>query len=364
MTEETQIAADEGSTPEAVVADPQEQTANTDEGISPHENLDADLDAELDKVWAKGQSDSDEEPEEQSENSDSEVKSSEDQAQDSGKEGTVEAIPVPESWSAEAKEAWDSMPPEIQKYVSERDNDTHTKISQQGHEIKQLEPMKDVFEQYKDDFSKYGFENPIEGFRGLAETQRYLERNPYSAIEKLAQAYGVDLAKYSAQGTENTGENPAVSKEVAAEVAALRGELMQTKQELTVARNQEIQEQEAAISKTVNDFASTKEHWTTVEPYVMAAVNALNADPDTVGLSVDEKLEKAYETACWSSPDVRQILTKAEADAKEKELIEATKKAGAKAKRASPLTAKSTPAGKKPGTMDDTLSEIANKHYG
>ena len=87
----------------------------------------------------------------------------------------VTAIAPPASWSAEMHSHWTSLPPQIQTYVSQREQDASRKISEQGNELGRARPVVDLFDRYQQNFDRHGI-SLEDGMASLMQAQEMLDQ--------------------------------------------------------------------------------------------------------------------------------------------------------------------------------------------
>jgi hypothetical protein len=254
------------------------------------------------------------------------------------------AIDAPISWTAEQKAKWASLPPDTQAYIAQRDKESHEAISRAGQQIKALEPIRNVIEQYGHTFQKNGLQ-PHDGIARMMAVNEMLETNPRAAIAEIAKAYGVNL-QGSTDEQNASPDNP--------RIAELEARLARQESHLT-AQMQQRQEAEAnELAREIADFAKDKPHFESVRK-VMAGLMQSGAS---------ETMKDAYEKAIYADPTIRQSLqVEAQTAAEAKRKAEEAERVS-KAKKAAGVNVKSSPGQSNAAkSMDDDLWAIARKHY-
>jgi hypothetical protein len=358
--EATPVAADapeaHASTPDPVALSVPETTT---EGDSPDDRLDADLRG----IWAKNNPPRDDGGRFRATNTaQAETEVSQDQPETSVAETPVASIPVPQSWSSDVRDKWGQLPPELQTYIASRESESHQAITRQGQELKAIESVKSVIEQNKDIFERNGL-SADDGISRLLSAERLLDSDPYSAIERLASAYGVDLAKYSGQQQQPGSAEQALHQRI----AFLESRLNDTSNRIAERERHEAQTQTQSMTALIEKFADGKADWTDLENDILAeiigikAAVAEGAHPD---ISSDQLLTKAYERAQRNNPVAWQKkLASEQKAANEKKVAEAQKRAE-DAKKANIVNIRSSPAdGRSPQSMDDTLRQTYRKAH-
>jgi len=288
-----------------------------------------------------------------------EVKTGEnnDQPLDKAPEPAKPAIEAPNSWSAEMKAKFGSLPPEAQQYIAEREREAHTAITQKGEQIKAFEPIRQTLDQHREVFVKNGV-SEAEGVQRLFQADRFLSEKPTEAIQWLANHYGVDLRQFS------TGNPQQDQSQPNGEVFQLRRELAEIRNSLTARERTEQQAQTATVAQTIEKFASENPYFGDVEDELMGLIPVIKAKEP--GLNSTEVLKKAYDRAVYANPDVRQRLQadqqKAAEDKRKTEEAEAVRKA----KQAGGINQKSVQGTSptKGASMEDTMSAVYDRLHG
>lgn len=291
------------------------------------------------------------------------------------------AIGPPNSWSAEHHETWTKLPPEAQRYIADRESQVHSKISQQGNELRSFEPISQIYEYARHIGVPKGQEAEL--VRNWAGADAFLRQSPQEAIKWLASNYGVDLAQLTGQPPASKPNGQAGEPSVDdlfkdPRVDQLNPVVQQLKQQVeeqaryirsigghVSARDRaEAEQRLLSANETIAAFAQGKTDWADLEDDVIREVKiAREVEPNG---SMQKWLETAYERARWANPNVRQRILdqerKAEADKAQKEMAarqaEAKKHAAINARTGAP--AEASPVGK---SWDDetALSEIYDR---
>lgn len=251
-----------------------------------------------------------------------------DQPSETEQETASPSITAPNSWSAEMKAKWGSLPPEAQQYIAQRESEMHAAITQKGEQIKAFEPIRQTLDQHREVFAKNGV-SEAEGISKLIQADRYLESNPYEAIQWLANSYGVDLRQF-ATGDPSSSDQP--QAQTPREVIELRQEINQLKGYLTAQQRQAHEAEQATVVKTVEEFAKDKPHFEKVRKIMGSLMQAGEASD----------LNEAYEKATYAHPEVRQLILEDQRKAAEAKRKAEQEKAVSQAKKAGSVNLKST----------------------
>lgn len=283
------------------------------------------------------------------------------------------AIPAPISWPSEMKAKFASLPPEfadVQKFVAERDKQAHDAISRAGQQIKAFEPIGQVLGRFAETFKRNNL-HPAEGIARLLTVEENLQKDAAATVKQIAEAYGVDLHALVGQAPPASEEQPPagdirahpVVQQLEAQLREAKEEIGRVTQYLTAQHNHQATGARNALARQISDFAEAKDergnllhpHLDRVSGY-MAALMHSNPEMD---------LETAYNRAVRVDDDLYKEMRAEEARAEEAKRQADARKKAEEARRAAAVNVTSTPgssATKK--TWEDTLQEVAQKHYG
>ena len=273
-----------------------------------------------------------------------------DQPSEKEQETASPSITAPNSWSAEMKAKFGSLPPEAQQYIAQRESEMHAAITQKGEQIKAFEPIRQTLDQHREVFAKNGV-SEAEGISRFIAADRFLEQNPSAAIQWLAESYGVDLRQFSANPG-STDQSPVPPREV----FELKQEVNQLKSYLTAQQRQSHEAEQATVVKTVEDFAKDKPHFEKVRKIMGSLMQA--------GEAAD--LNEAYDKATYAHPEVRQLILEDQRKAAEAERKATQEKAVKDARKAGGINLKSTQGTtpSKGGSLEDTMSAVYDRLQG
>ena len=278
------------------------------------------------------------------------VEENTDQPSEKEQETASPSITAPNSWSAEMKAKFGSLPPEAQQYIAQRESEMHAAITQKGEQIKAFEPIRQTLDQHREVFAKNGV-SEAEGISRFIAADRFLEQNPSAAIQWLAESYGVDLRQFSANPG-STDQSPVPPREV----FELKQEINQLKSYLTAQQRQSHEAEQATVVKTVEDFAKDKPHFEKVRKIMGSLMQA--------GEAAD--LNEAYDKATYAHPEVRQLILEDQRKAAEAERKATQEKAVKDARKAGGINLKSTQGTtpSKGGSLEDTMSAVYDRLQG
>lgn len=224
-----------------------------------------------------------------------------------GESEAPQAIDVPNSWSADVAEKWSDLPPDVQGYIAGRESEAHKQITQQGSELKEYQPMREVIDHFG---PMLNGREPASFVSELFQAAQQLESNPLEAIKYLANAYGVDLAQIapSQPASETAADewaDPAILK-LQAQVAGLGDLLTAQNNQTSAAATQQEEAHMVEADRVVAEFKEGKEHWDAVETDVGRRIGFLRQYRPHATREV--LLEEAYQEAILVNPDVRAAI--------------------------------------------------------
>lgn len=245
----------------------------------------------------------------------------------------VEVINAPNSYTKEAKDWFNTLPYENQKYLAEREKQFKQGLSKARNQYGWVDK---VFNDRKDALTAQGYKSAQEYINDLVLISDALNKNPLQTIEALKANYVVD------GGQQTTQDNTLLR-----ELKALQDTVYRQQNYLD---NQE----KARIVSQYNDFVNAKDengnpkhvYFEEVKPEMQALFNA--------GLASD--FEDAYNQAIWRVENVRNKLIAERAAGAQVKTAAQTQKAKTAAFEP---TAKSEPSAKKRSLREEIEHNMA-----
>jgi hypothetical protein len=222
---------------------------------------------------------------------------------------------APEHWSSELREQFDSLAPEAQQVLLERD-----KEFQRGYQEKAegIAAIQQAIEPWKQVLAQRGITED-QAIRTLFAAQHQIESDPVNGILMLARNFGV-WDQLQSQFTPNTDDDftdPEV-KALKQQLAELQSQIVQT--------NQGIQQQQTSgAQEELNKFVNAvDESGKPAHPH-FDKVRELMAPLVSQGKS----LEDAYKETVWSVPEYREqaLKPKPQSEAEKAQKVKKAKKA-------------------------------------
>jgi predicted hydrocarbon binding protein len=262
----------------------------------------------------------------------------------------VAAIDAPLSWSAEMKAKFASLPPDAQSYIAQREGEAHKRISELGQQVKAIEPIRNVVEQFRGTFQRNGLA-PADAIARMMAIENSLEQDAETTIHQIAKAYGVDLSG-SQSATQEPGQESGEVRALKAELQALKRTVGETASKVTARERSEQEREHADLASTIEKFSKDQPHF--------EAVRTVMAGLMTSGAA--ETLEDAYDMAIHANKSIRSSIEAESRKAAEAKAAEEAKKKATDAKKLGSLNVKSSSASPaKRGSWEQTLREVGER---
>ena len=233
-------------------------------------------------------------------------------------EEVQEQITPPASWTAESKEKFGSLDPDLQKEVLKREKDYAQGINKYADAAKTADAYDQVIAPYKAMIAAEG-SNPVQAIASLFNSAYQLRtgtpEQKAQLILSLAQQYGADLSQISPQDETDEYVDP--------DIVALKNEIASLKQttqsQVQAQQNQQI----IGYQQQIEAFASDpkNEHFDKVRDTMSTLLTSGSAS----------NLDEAYEKSLYLVPETREAIIQKQikdaAVAKAKKDTEAAEKA-------------------------------------
>ena len=336
-------------------------------------DAEASLDADLSAVWDAAQDDSPAAEEARAERlrgpdgkfakqsaDDTGETESAGQPSDEGTDTVAEtpAVDAPPHWPADVVEKFNSLPAEaheFKEFVVQREREQDEAIHRVGQEIyavekalMEKEPFDQVVEAFHEDIARRNI-HPAQAFHYLLNAQRTLDSNPLGGLVQIGRSYNIDLVPL----LQAHGIQVQLPQQVRTDpnVAAVHSRVAQLEHEIEAQKQQQYQAEEQRLNSVIADFSKDKPYFDEVRQDMAALISGGRA----------KDLPTAYDMAIHANPKVRARIQQ---DAKKAEETKQKVKAEAARKSTAVNVKSGMPGSSNPKTMDDTLGEIARRHYG
>lgn len=273
----------------------------------------------------------------------------------------AEAVEVPKPASnlpPAVQKAWADLPEDVREAVSTSHKEMSDKLAQQGRQMQGIAPVRDALVEMVKDIPEMANLRPEQA---IAEMKRFrdeviapLNSDPINTILNVARQRGLEGQLQAALAGQQPPEGANHTAAMTKELNDLKRQLQQVADPNYMRQHLETFSSQNEATKTVQDFASSVEHWSDVEDTLPAAIAYVQqANPS---LSARDTLEQAYNLEI-------QRLGKAQPKVSEEDSPEANPEQTQKALKAKSVNVTGRPSGKsKPLTEDQMLEQVWRKN--
>lgn len=193
--------------------------------------------------------------------------------------------PAPNSWKAEAKGVWASLPPAAQDEVLRREREADGERQQHAAARRTSQEFEQVIAPHAD-MIRRGGGSPAQAFAVLLNAQATLERDPAGALQEIARSYGIQITglNRAPQGAPPQ-QPPAAPPRQAPQVDIGR----------IVDEKFTAWQQQQSLASEVQAFAARNPDYETLKPTMASLIQT--------GQATD--LQDAYDKASWLEPTIR-----------------------------------------------------------
>lgn len=236
-----------------------------------------DLRQQLEDAWTSAEGES------QTQSSDPQnVATSEDSKPETPAEPQV-VITAPHSYKQEFKDSFNTLTPEWQKYLSDREKEVEQGLSRARNQYSWVDKF---YTDRKDALTGQGYTNAQDYLSDLVLIHDALNKNPSATIEALKQNYGIN---------ESPKEDNALQRQVDSLIEMVGRQ-----------QNELNRQQEERIAKSLRDFLEAKDDAGNLKHTYVEDVKGEMANLLSAGLAKD--YEDAYEQAIWRVESVRNKI--------------------------------------------------------
>lgn len=248
---------------------------------------------------------------------------------------------APSSWKPDAQQAFSQLPPQVQDEVLRRETDYHKGIEGYKQHAHAAQAFESVIKPFMPTIQQMGVDAPTAVQRLLQadHTLRYSDQTTkVQLFNQLAREYGIDIA----QAANQPQPDP--------QYLALQQQLAQQQRELQNWKQEQMRTQETVAQTEIQKFASNPAnvHFEAVREDMAKLLNS--------GLA--ESLQDAYDKAVWQRGDIRQSLIEQQRAEAQRQAIEQSQHAKAKAASVSVKGSSPSAGGVQPvkGSLRDQLA--------
>jgi len=306
--------------------------ADDAEDVVVEESMDDFMGAQFDAIESESPSEDtpSQETAESSESSESPedtVAEATDDADSEGSEPDNQTITAPQSMSAKDREAFYTLPPESQQWISDRVRAQEADYTRKTMEVAEQRKLYDKLEQAiaprRQQFAMNGMDEGT-AIGQLLALSDYADSDPVGFARYLLEQRGIPVSALS----ENVGEYS-----VDPQLLAMQNRLQGFENYFSQQQNQQLEQQGEVVSGVIKDFATANPFYEELEGEMIPIVSALRESKP--GLTSDQYLQMAYKMALATNDEVsgkievdRKAKSEAERIAKAKKDATAAKRAG------------------------------------
>lgn len=251
----------------------------------------------------------------------------------------------PASWKKEYHEYWSKADPKIQEYAWQREEQMRKGVEPLLSKATFADEMKEAIAPYETTIAGLGIK-PAQAVKALMEADYTLRTSSpeqrVAYFQQLAQQYGVNLG-----GMQPT---PAVDQNL----YALQNQLAQVRGEVLTWKQQQEQQQNAALLSEINDFAAKAEHFEDARPVMV----------DLLQSGLASTLDEAYDKAIRLDPALFERVQSAQQAAEQAKKAAELNRAAKAARAAAVSVRSSTPGTNTAPKAQDRRSMLAEAFDG
>ena len=277
-------------------------------------------------------------------------------ADSEGSEPDDQTITAPQSMSAKDREAFYSLPPESQQWISDRVKSQEADYTRKTMEVAEQRKLYDKLEQAiaprRQQFAMNGMDEGT-AIGQLLALSDYADSDPVGFTRYLLEQRGIPVSALS----ENVGEYS-----VDPQLLAMQNRLQGFENYFSQQQNQQLEQQGEVVSGVIEDFATANPFYEELEGEMIPIVSALRESKP--GLTSDQYLQMAYKMALATNDEVSGKIEVDRKAKSETERIAKAKKDATAAKRAGGTNIRTTgtlPSGAaKAKSVDDFIGALVD----
>lgn len=284
-------------------------------------------------------------------------KGQEEENQEGVKTPEPDALSPLDKWSDEVKEAFKSLPRNLQEHLLQRERDVETHLTKKSQEIaersREFEGLGRIAETRRQVAAMNGMTVEQE-LSQLYQLSDYASKDPLGFVQYFAQQRGLDLSGLSQQGGQGDDADP---------VSALKQQVSKLEQTIQQQQQTTQQQQLNQFNGIVEAFRSSEgnTHFDTVQNEILAIIPMIQRDNPS--MAPQDVLKEAYDRACYANPTVRQQIIDAQKTAEEAKRIERDKEAARRARDAQGKFVKSGDESGKTHFEDESFEETMSRAF-
>lgn len=231
-----------------------------------------------------------------------------------------EPVSAPASWKKEYWDHFKALPPDVQKYIGERENQFQSGVSTYKQEAERAKELWGAIAPFTEDLQKYNV-NPSQWITQLGTVHQRLAKgsieDKVATLKWVAQSYNIPLQAIQ------TGQIDPMTQQL----HPLQETVRQLEGKLNSFQEQAQQQEQAKLQSEIQEFAVKNPHYEAVRSQMAGLLQSGMAD----------NLQSAYDKALRLNDDLWQQSQqdKAKADAEKQRQEAATRVANARSKTVS-----------------------------
>ena len=273
-----------------------------------------------------------------------------------GSEPDNQTITAPQSMSAKDREAFYTLPPESQQWISDRVKSQEADYTRKTMEVAEQRKIYDRLEQAiaprRQQFAMGGMDDST-AIGQLFALSDYAESDPVGFSRYLLNQRGIPISALTEPGVEN---------HVDPQMLAMQNRLQGFENHFSQQQAQQSEQEGAVVSGVIDGFASDNPFYGELESEMIPIVSALRESKP--GLTSEQYLATAYKMAIAANDEVAAKINVDIKAKSEAERISKAKKQSSAAKRAGGTRVSSTgvlPAGAaKAKSVDDFIGALVD----
>ena len=265
---------------------------------------------------------------ESSESPEDTVAEATDDADSEGSEPDNQTITAPQSMSAKDREAFYTLPPESQQWISDRVKSQEADYTRKTMEVAEQRKLYDKLEQAiaprRQQFAMNGMDEGT-AIGQLLALSDYADSDPVGFTRYLLEQRGIPVSALTTA--------PGVDNYVDPQMLAMQNRLQGFENHFAQQQSQQLEQQGEVVSGAIESFATANPFYGELEGEMVPIVSALRESKP--GLTSDQYLQMAYKMALATNDEVsgkievdRKAKSEAERIAKAKKDATAARRAG------------------------------------
>lgn len=211
-----------------------------------------------------------------------------------------QGVQPPASWSKEHRETFAKLPPDVQRYITERERERDADYTRKTQEIADIRRFSDeirpIIDKHQQLIAHTGAA-PAQVMDQLFGMYAFSQRDPAGYLKWAAQSLGVDLSTMNQAPDEYV--DPAFNE--------LRQTIDPLRQQVQGVTSWIQQQEELRVQNEIASFANAADANGPLHPHFEKVKVEMGR---LMGAGIATSLQDAYDRAVWADPSIREELTK------------------------------------------------------